>query len=407
MNEFLSNKYLFGVCWAIIFVNSMACEENRDSNPYIDNEKADSDTNSHADSDSDMDTDGDGDTDTDADADTDSDIDMDADSDADSDTDADNDADTDTDSDIDMDADSDSDSDTDADNDADSDTDSDIDMDADSDSDSDSEADTDGSAEFDTDTDANTGDPFTIPDLACGGPSSLVSAIGSPNYEIGGRDVVVTYPCGKDAGTPMTFFLNLHGTTPVSLHFYQHGYFSIHKYSESHNIIVVTPSSVVQQWGNGDGGSDEPHLMEIIDWVYATFDGASKFDIRGMWVGGHSWGAMYTSTFACKDELADKVVGAFPMSGTGQQLSCASRISVISSAAEDDIGPVIDQGNVPTSNGCGAPVESNIGNNVETLWPDCDPGFVYSNYYMLGKSHSDYIDDVVVERIADLIRDSR
>ena len=56
---------------------------------------------------------------------------------------------------------------------------------------------------------------------------------------------------------------------------------------------------MVQQWGNMDDGKDEPHLMHMIDWVYKNF-GAEKFDIRAMWVGGHSWGAMYTSTFACK-----------------------------------------------------------------------------------------------------------
>ena len=152
---------------------------------------------------------------------------------------------------------------------------------------------------------------------------------------------------------------------------------------------------------------DEPHLMAVIDWIYESFDGEGKFDIRGMWIGGHSWGAMYTSTFACKEELADRVVGAFPMSGMGQQLSCADRISVISSAAEDDIGPVIDQGDVPASNGCGAPVESQIGENEETLWSGCNPGFVYATYFMLGKDHSSPIDDTVVERIADLIKGAR
>ncbi len=248
--------------------------------------------------------------------------------------------------------------------------------------------------------------PVSIPEFACGGPVGSVW-VAPPSYQIDGRDLVVTYPCNKGAGAPMTFFLNLHGTTPLEQHLYIYDYFSIDQYAESHNMIVVTPNSVVEQWGNGDDGLDEPHLMAVIDWVYETFDGEGKFDIRGMWVGGHSWGAMYTSTFACKEELADKVVGAFPMSGMGRQLSCADRISVISSAAEDDIGPVIDQGDVPASNGCGAPVESQIGENVETLWSDCNPGFVYANYFMLGKDHSSPIDDSVVERIADLIKGAR
>jgi hypothetical protein len=248
--------------------------------------------------------------------------------------------------------------------------------------------------------------PVAIPEVECGGPGG--GGFGaSGNHQIDGRDMIVTYPCNKGAGAPMVFFLNLHGTTPVEQHFYIHNYFKIHNYSESHNIIVVSPSSVVEQWGNDDGGEDEPHLMKIIDWIYESFDGDDKFDIRGMWVGGHSWGAMYTSTFACLDELADKVVGAFPMSGTGRQLSCADRISVLSSAAEDDVGPVIDQGEVPASNGCGAPTESQIAENVETFWPDCDPGFVYATYFMLGKTHNSAIDDIIVERVANLIKDTR
>jgi poly(3-hydroxybutyrate) depolymerase len=48
----------------------------------------------------------------------------------------------------------------------------------------------------------------------------------------------------------MTFFLNLHGTTPPEQHLYIYDYFSIDSYAESHNMIVVTPSSVVEQWGN-------------------------------------------------------------------------------------------------------------------------------------------------------------
>jgi hypothetical protein len=248
--------------------------------------------------------------------------------------------------------------------------------------------------------------PFTIPEVACGGPEGA-SWSPTPNHEISGRGYLLTYPCNKGVGAPMTFFLLLHGTTPPEQHFYIHNFYAIHNYSESHNIIVATPGSVVEQWGNGDDGQDEPHLMAIIGWVYATFHGDGKFDIRGMWVGGHSWGSMYTKTFACKEELADKVVGAFPFGSMEQQLSCADRISVMSAAAEDDIGPVIDQGDVPASNGCGAPVESEIGNNVETLWPDCDPGFVYANYFMLGKVHESAIDDVVVARTADLIKGAR
>jgi hypothetical protein len=254
------------------------------------------------------------------------------------------------------------------------------------------------------------GDPnapvFTTPEVACGGASG--GGFGSSvNFMMDGRDVIVTYPCDKHAGAQMTFFLNLHGTTPVEQHFYQHRYFAIHQYTASHNIIVVTPSSVVQQWGNGDGGEDAPHLANLIEWVYATFHGEGKFDIRGMWVGGHSWGAMYSTTYVCESAIADKVKGTVLMSGIGRNPACADRLSVISTAAEDDIGPVVAQGSNPMSHGCDASMESMVGNNVETYWPNCDPGFEHANYFMLGKMHASSIDAVVVERIADLIVQAR
>jgi hypothetical protein len=164
---------------------------------------------------------------------------------------------------------------------------------------------------------------------------------------------------------------------------------------------------VVQQWGNGDGGEDLPHLMKLIDWVYSTFHGEGKFDIRGMWVGGHSWGAMYTTTFVCNADLADKTKGAVIMSGIGRNPACADRLSVMSTAAEDDIGPVVNQGTVPMSHGCDASVESMLGNNEETSWPNCEPGFAHANYFMLGKTHTSSIDVAVVERIADQIKATR
>jgi hypothetical protein len=48
-----------------------------------------------------------------------------------------------------------------------------------------------------------------------------------------------------------------------------------------------------------------------------------------------------------------------------------------------------------------------VGNNEETLWPNCDPGFVHANYFMLGKSHTSAIDAEVFQRIADLMVQDR
>jgi hypothetical protein len=225
------------------------------------------------------------------------------------------------------------------------------------------------------------------------------------NFKVDDRDVIIDYPCNKHEGAPMTFILNLHGTTPVAQHFYQEGYFSAFKYVGSHNLIIATPSSVVEQWGNGDNGADQPYLDHVIDWVYKTL--GTKFDIRSMWVGGHSWGAFYTAKFGCRPELADKVRGLIIMSGSSSQPACAGKMSVIDTNAEMDIGPPLEQGMVPTQHGCKAPMMNMLGNNTQTLWPDCMPGYVHSNYLMLGKMHIDSMDDVVVKSIVDLIKSVR
>jgi hypothetical protein len=255
------------------------------------------------------------------------------------------------------------------------------------------------------------GDPgmpvISIPEVPCGGPRGGFG-LGSANFKLDERDMIVTYPCEKHGGAPATFFLNLHGTTPLEQHFYQHGYFSVHQFTASHNIIVVTPSSVVQQWGNGDDGKDEPHLMKIIEWVYANLGGAGKFDIREMWVGGHSWGGGYTARFGCKPELAEKVKGLILMSGGGVSgfggAACANKVSVIITTAEGDGRMPSDQATVAMGHGCGAAQTEMILQNVHTFWPDCDPGFVHANFYMLGKQHATFMDKEVVEKIANWIK---
>ena len=251
---------------------------------------------------------------------------------------------------------------------------------------------------------------IAIPDVACGGPMGGFG-LGSANFKLDERDMIVTYPCNKHAKAPATFILNLHGTTPPEQHFYQHGYFAAHQFAATHNLIIVTPSSVVQQWGNGDDGKDEPHLMHIIDWVYANLNGEGKFDIRAMWVGGHSWGGGYTARFGCKPELADKVKGLIMMSGGGVGgfggASCANNISAIITTAEGDMREPTDQAMLAGTHGCGAGMTEMILNNKHTFWPMCKQGFVHANYYMLGKEHATFMDKDVVKSIVDWIKIQR
>lgn len=250
------------------------------------------------------------------------------------------------------------------------------------------------------------GDPnapiVAVPMLACG--PGLTLGTGAVNVMIGGRGVHVAYPCNKHKGAPVTFILNLHGTMPTeALKLYQVAYFSAHTLVTSHNFITVAPKAVGSQWGNGDGGVDEPHLMEVIKWTYETF---KDFDIRAMWVGGHSWGAAYTARFGCKAELADKVKGLILMSGGGGA-PCQSKIAQIITTAEGDGRMPPDQTPVATSHGCKAGVTDMILMNKRTIWPDCMPGFVHGNYYMLGKEHATFMDADVVKSISDQIKLSR
>jgi hypothetical protein len=256
--------------------------------------------------------------------------------------------------------------------------------------------------------DPEDGDPnmpvFTNPDMPCRQTGGASFGLNQPNFKVDDRDVIIDYPCNKHEGAPMTFILNLHGTTPVEQHFYQEGYFSAWQFVASHNLIIATPSSVVQQWGNMDNGQDEPYLMDVIAYVYKAF---AKFDIKQMWVGGHSWGAFYTSQFGCKAELADKVKGLIIMSGASTLPSCSSKVSVLNTVAEMDIGPAIDFQTLPMQHGCGSEMSAMLGNNEETFWPMCTPPFVHAKYKMLGKMHADFMDKEVVQSLVDWIKLSR
>lgn len=250
------------------------------------------------------------------------------------------------------------------------------------------------------------GDPsqpvIAIPNIACG--PGRVLGLPQPNVMIGGRGVHVAYPCNKHKGAPATFILNLHGTMPTeNIKLYQVGYFSAHNLVDSHNLIMVAPKAVGSQWGNGDNGADQPHLMEVIEWVYDTF---KDFDIRAMWVGGHSWGSAYTARFGCSAELADKVKGLILMSGGGSA-TCQSKISLIISMAEGDGRMPTDQSSLASSHGCMAAKKEMILMNDYTHWDECMPGYVHANYYMLGKQHETFMDADVVKSIADLVKKAR
>jgi hypothetical protein len=246
--------------------------------------------------------------------------------------------------------------------------------------------------------------------LACG-PSQ---GFGGGNFEVAGRSLIVDYPCNKHEGAHVTMILNLHGTLIMGAPFgYQHGYFSAHRLVDSHNLIVLTPQSVSTvsygaQWGNMDNGEDVPYLLELIDWAYTAF---AKFQIRGLWVGGHSWGAAFATAslgggpFACHPMLEDKVKGAIGMSRLSMP-SCASRLSLIATRGETENIELLDQSDVAMGHGCTTPMQGPdmVGNNEYRHFADCSPGFVHEDYMMIGKGHIDSMDPEVVEKIVEAIK---
>jgi hypothetical protein len=246
-----------------------------------------------------------------------------------------------------------------------------------------------------------------------GALGGAAGALGSPNAMVGGRDLIVDYPCGKHEGAHMTVILNLHGTLIQGAPWqYQRGYFSAYRYVDSHNLIVVHPHSVSMvsagaQWGNMDGGQDEPHLLAVIDWVWKTF---SKFQLTGLWVGGHSWGAAYATGgrlgkgFVCHDAFKDKARGAIGMSGAGIP-PCIERVSLISTRGGMENIALLDQTKPAMAHGCKTPImgPEAVGNN-ERRWFDCGGKWVHDDYLMTGKAHTDFMDQEVVKKILDTIK---
>jgi len=91
------------------------------------------------------------------------------------------------------------------------------------------------------------------------------------------------------------------------------------KWQNSHHdraMDFATPETVL-----GDFNDRQFTHFDLTSESLITFNGPGKFDIRAMWSGGHSWGAMYVaggftgSGYACLPELADRMKGAVIMSG--------------------------------------------------------------------------------------------
>ena len=275
------------------------------------------------------------------------------------------------------------------------------------------------------------GDPsapvVVLPDVKCGDVTSGVGAfLGTANLKVGGRDVILTYPCGKHEGANMTFILLLHGTNSnESSKTYTHGYFAAHTLVDSHNLIIAEPKSLASQWGNTtenpDASKDKQHLLDVIDYVYTSF---AKFNLNSTWVAGHSWGAMYAKQFVCDTTVQDKVRGVIGMSGGTTSpggpsyggggssnltptKNCADYISQIHTVGDQDmVAGLPDQTKAATAHGCDAksPAMDLGDNQMVEAWPNCDPGWVHEGITMGAHMHTTSINPPVVLHIIEQVK---
>lgn len=252
------------------------------------------------------------------------------------------------------------------------------------------------------------GDPsrpmVEVPGVPCGPPQVGFNS-NPPTVQIGGRDVVVAYPCAHE-GAAVTFFLFLHGTLQEAQKVpFTMGAFPIHEMVDSDNVIVVVPKAIGTQWGNGDNGEDLPHLYEVVDWVYETF--GDRFDVRSMWASGGSWGAFYLNrTFACDPRFEGRLRGVRMVVGGGCP-RCSDRLSCIVAQQELELGmgaPLTPEQQEMRSSGASIDTYAqmhgcdpktgpvSLGPVRHWTWANCDPGWVHS-YYLGAGAHADRWDD--------------
>jgi hypothetical protein len=254
---------------------------------------------------------------------------------------------------------------------------------------------------------ASSGSSVAVDGVACGGV--LDAKLLTPYATITNRMVFIDYPCDLPKGSPVTFVLNLHGTQDGDGKKYIRFYNKLGQNAQKFSFVVATPIAITTQWGNGDNGQDAPHLKDVVNWVYEKF---SDYDIKQMWVTGHSWGAAYSLGFVCLPEYTDKIRGLLFSSGGSSLPACADRLSIIATVGETDIVPgQPDQTAIAAKHGCAAKSERQLGMDNITEWADCSPGWVHRNYLMLGKGHGfvpqDWPDVAMTDEIAQSIHDTQ
>lgn len=159
--------------------------------------------------------------------------------------------------------------------------------------------------------------PVSIPGVACRNPEYHCPAAGCPVDIIGqrgnatdmltGRNFFLDYPCDLATGEEVIFVLNLHGGGSIGN--WQRHYFPIMDLTDSHRLIVATPSGVVRAWLPDN---DDEHLQNIVDYVYDRFSGVH---IRSFWLAGHSQGGQTSNRLINDGFFSNRLSGWVSIAG--------------------------------------------------------------------------------------------
>lgn len=127
--------------------------------------------------------------------------------------------------------------------------------------------------------------------------------------ETTGRKFTLDRPDEIDTGTMLV--LSLHGGGSVGK--WQHAYFPIHEHTDTHDIVVITPSAATKEpFRRWDGEADDAHLRAVVDQVVALV-GAEN--LGAFWLAGHSQGSLTSRRLLGTEWFAARVDGWLSLSG--------------------------------------------------------------------------------------------
>jgi pimeloyl-ACP methyl ester carboxylesterase len=146
--------------------------------------------------------------------------------------------------------------------------------------------------------------PLHCPDSECSGPT-VINQGAVVELETR-RTYFLDYPCDLRRDEPVIFVLSLHGGGSYGN--WQRHYFPLMDYVDQFRLVVATPNSPTQAWGE----ADVDYLENIVDYVYAEL---GEENVGAFWLVGHSQGGQTSNRLLEMDFFQDKLDGWVSLSG--------------------------------------------------------------------------------------------